>query len=395
MEIKQKTKKNGQVVYTTSLYLGVDAITGKKVRTTITARTKKEVKLKAQHKLAEFNQNGQTVFKEVKVTYYHELAQMWYESHIYGLKPNSVSAMKNILHNHLLPAFGHYRLDKLTPALIQTVVNRWANQAKQKSKSNKRLPGVYANYKLLHAYNKKILQHAVAMQLLETNPAQNILVPKAIKLDSDKVKFLSNDQLKTFLTALDQLEDNFENLYFSTLCKLALATGCRIGELLALEWADIDLNQGVIHITKTLNNQLQVNSPKSKTSQRDVTIDATTIAMLKSYRLKQRVEAMKLGTNLPEVFTNFSGHYTQANKLREQLKRFAKANGLTPFGFHTFRHTHASLLLNAGINYKELQQRLGHSTLAMTMDTYAHLSDDSLKTTATLFEQTLKALQTG
>lgn len=392
MEIKQKTKKNGQVVYTTSLYLGVDAITGKKVRTTITARTKKEVKLKAQHKLAEFDKNGQTVFKEVKITYYHELAEMWYEGHIYGLKPNSIINLRDVLDNYILPAFGHYRLDKLTPTIIQDVVNRWARAVRAKTKSNQRIPGVFSNYQLLHSYNKAILKHAVALELIPNNPAQNVLVPKAVKLESDKVKAIDTDQLKIFLNYLDNLPDTYLDLYDKTLYKFLLATGCRIGEALVLEWSDIDLKTGTVVISKTVNKHREVNAPKSRTSHRTISIDPATIALLKHYKKRQQVEAWQFSHAEKTVFTTFVQKYPHPETLRQRLIKRTKQLGLQHFSFHAFRHTHASLLLNAGVNYKELQERLGHATLAMTMDTYAHLSKENLHATASLYEQALKSM---
>lgn len=393
MEIKQKTKKNGQVVYTTSLYLGVDAITGKKVRTTITARTKKEVRIKAEQKRSEFNRNGSTVYKEVKMTYYHELAQHWFESYQHDLKPNSLISLRSILKNHILPAFGQQKLSKITPMLIQTVVNNWVAAAKAKQTSNHRIEGVFANYKLLHSYNKKILDYGVAMQVLGVNPALKVVVPKPLKLDSDKVQFLETTELKIFLKALNDLDlDDFGNLQFKTVCHLALASGGRVGELAALDWKDLPFEEKKAHINKTLNNKGEVNSPKSKASHRSIDLDDTTIELLKYYRMRQRAEAIKLTRIETNVFSDFSGTYPNLNVWRQRLKNFAEKAGLKPFTFHAFRHTHASLLINAGINYKELQHRLGHAKITTTMDIYGHLFEETQKTTATLYEQTLKAL---
>lgn len=392
MNIKTKTKKNGTTVYTTSLYLGVDAVTGKKVRTTITARTKREVKLKAQQKLAEFTGNGSTVYKEVKVVYYHELAEMWFESHIHGLKPNTVATLRSMLNRHLLPAFGDKKLDKLTPATIQTTVNQWARLTQSKTTSNQHIEGVFANYGLLHRYNKKILQYAVALEIIPTNPAQNVTVPKPLKLECDRIKHLDNEQVKTFLNYLDSRPKTYKNLYDSTLYHFLLATGCRIGEAIALEWKDIDWTEHTVSITKTINKYREINSPKSQSSIRIISLDQDTMNLLEKYKKAQQIESWQLGRSEKTIFSTFTDNYPIVQVLRYRLQQAGKKAGIGKLGFHVFRHTHASLLLNAGIPYKELQHRLGHSTLAMTMDIYGHISQDNMRATAERFSEALKSI---
>ncbi|CYV09863.1 hypothetical protein HO640_01165 [Streptococcus suis] len=132
MNIKQKTKKNGQTVYYASLYLGVDSITGKKVRTTITARTKKEVQLKARQKKNEFEQEGGTVYQEVKIIYFSELLDLWFDTYRLGKKPNTIRVFNNFAKNYILPQLGNIRIDKITTIMLQTVVNDWARKAHQK-----------------------------------------------------------------------------------------------------------------------------------------------------------------------------------------------------------------------------------------------------------------------
>lgn len=390
MKITSLIKQDGSKVYRASIYLGTDRVTRKKVRTTLTASSKAELRQKAEARKEQFVREGSTVFRGGRSMAYRDLAEMWYDNHAYGLKPNTIRFLRGLLDNHLLPAFGNERLDRLTPGLIQAVVNQWAQAAKAKTSSNERLKGVFADYKTLHSYNKKVLQYGVALELLPTNPAQHITVPKPIKLGSTRLKFLSKSDLRDFLAQLDQLPDDFGEVMFKTLCRLALATGCRIGELLALEWADVDLTNGVVHISKTLNNIGGVNAPKSPSSLRGVTIDQTTVCLLRDYRVRQEKEKGWRKKSL--VFSSRKGRYLVPSMLRQRLAQLAREAGLPNFAFHAFRHTHASLLINAGINYKELQDRLGHSTLAMTMDIYAHLSKERQQATADLFEETLKGL---
>lgn len=389
MNIKTIKKKNGQTVYQASLYLGVDKITGKKVRTTITAKTKKGVKTKAQQKQADFERRGSTVYKEVKIKYYHELVSLWFETYKHSVKPNTIISTENKLKNHLLPIFGDLQLTKITPAMVQTVVNNWAAKARTKTTSNEQVKGITINFKVLHNYNKQILEHGVRLNLLESNPAKDVIVPKRPDLPSDKIFYLDKEKLKIFLDNLSEREDTYRNYYDATLYKFLLATGCRIGEALALDWDDIDFDKQTVSITKTLNGHREINTPKTKSSIRTIDIDNQTISLLKTYKRRQQQEAWLLGRSEHLVFSIFEDRYPNVQTHRNRLNRFTKRIGLGTISFHAFRHTHATLLLNAGVQYKQLQLRLGHSKISMTMDIYAHLSNESLKETANLFAQAI------
>ncbi|MGC4387380.1 site-specific integrase, partial [Streptococcus suis] len=123
-----------------------------------------------------------------------------------------------------------------------------------------------------------------------------------------------------FLDYLDTLDQsNYQNLFDVVLYKFLLATGCRIGEALALEWSDIDLENGIISITKTLNRQQEVNSPKSKAGYRDIPIDKATLLMLKQYKKRQQVQSWQLGRSETVVFSVFTEKYAYASKLRKRL----------------------------------------------------------------------------
>lgn len=120
MNIKEVIKKNGTKVYRSNVYLGVDSITGKKVKTTVTGRTKKEVKTKAQQTQSNFNANGSTVFKRVEVTTYKELTDLWLENYQMTVKPQTLVNTHQFLRNHILPVFGDMQLDKIHIAHIQS-----------------------------------------------------------------------------------------------------------------------------------------------------------------------------------------------------------------------------------------------------------------------------------
>lgn len=293
-----------------------------------------------------------------------------------------------MLDNHVLPIFGVYKLDKLTTPLIQSIINKLADKA------NKGEKGAFLHYDMIHALNKRILQYGVTMQAIPSNPARDVILPRNTqKAKRQKVKHFDNEELKKFLVYLDNLDSNRYRYYYeTTLYKFLLATGCRINEALSLSWSDIDLDNAVVHISKTLNRDLEINSPKSKASYRDIDIDLATIDMLKQYKLRQTKEAWKIGKRESVLFSNFIHEYPSSSKLKRRLLTHFKRAGVPNIGFHGFRHTHASLLLNSGIPYKELQYRLGHSTLSMTMDIYSHLSKENAKKAVSFYETALKAL---
>ena len=388
MKITEVTKKDGSKVYRASVYLGVDQVTGKKVKTKVTGRTQKEVKQKTTQEKIDFQKAGSTRQKASTITVYQDLANLWWESYKNTVKPNTQGNVRKLLDNHVLPIFGVYKLDKLTTPLIQSIINKLADKA------NKGEKGAFLHYDMIHALNKRILQYGVTMQAIPSNPARDVVLPRNTqKAKRQKIKHFEKIELKTFLDYLDNLDSSrYRYFYEVTLYKFLLATGCRINEALALEWSDIDFDNAVVHVTKTLNRTQEVNSPKSKSSYRDIDIDPKTVTMLKQYKRRQTQEAWKIGQTERIVFSDFINGYAKNGSLFTRLKTHFKRAKVPNIGFHGFRHTHASLLLNAGIPYKELQHRLGHAKLSMTMDTYSHLSKESAKKATSFYETALGSL---
>ena len=387
MKIVEIKKQNGSTVYRSRVYLGIDSQTGKRIQANLTARTKTELKKKAQLAKADFQNNGFSKKENISLTSYEEVAQLWWESYQHTVKPNTQDSVKRLLSNHVIPLFGSYKLDKLTTPTIQRIVNQLALRA------NKREDGAFLHYDKIHALNKRILQYAVTMQIIDINPAREVILPRKIKKGRTKVKHFNNLELKQFLSYLEEADlAIYRNIYEITLYKFLLATGCRINEALALHWSDIDLHNATVNITKTLNHLGEINSPKSEASYRTIDIDAQTIEVLKVYQKRQRQEAWKLGRTETIVFSDFIHKYPNNKTLSTRLNTRFKHAGVPNIGFHGFRHTHASLLLNSGIPYKELQHRLGHSTLSMTMDIYSHLSKENAKKAVSFYETALKSL---
>ena len=388
MKITQYTKKDGSIVYRSSIYLGIDSMTGKKVKTTISARTKKELKSKAIQAKVEFEKNGATIKKAVNVTTYEELTELWLENYCYTVKHSTLIGAKNNIRKYLLPAFGDYKLDKLTPPIIQHQVNQWAMNYNQLGEG-------YQQYNQLHALNKRILSYAVSIQVISTNPASDIIVPRRKTKEGQKLKYLDDDNLKKFLSYLDQLPNTTKDFYDTVLYKTLLATGLRIRECLALEWSDIDLQNGSLSVTKTLNTLKEITSPKSKSSIREISLDTKTVLLLRLYKARQSQIGREIGVTYERVFSDSFDNYREAGALRFRLEKHLKLAGCPRLSFHAFRHTHASILLNAGLPYKDIQTRLGHSKISMTMDIYSHLSKENKKKATSFYEKAIEKLQSS
>lgn len=381
MKIKEYKKKNGAIVYRASIYLGIDQVTGKKAKTSVTGRTRKEVKQKARHAQDEFISNGYTVTKVVPIKNYQELAELWLENYQLTVKPQTFIATKRMLYNHLIPIFGTMKVDKLTVSYIQRFINDLSNQL--------------VHYGVVHSINRRVLQYGVSLQLLPFNPARDVMLPKVPKKENKAIKFIAPEDLKALMAYMEKLANKKFSYFFDyVLYSVLLATGCRFGEVVALEWSDIDLENGTISITKNYSRLLKlIGTPKSKAGVRVISIDKKTINLLRLYKNRQRQLFIETGTRVSAVvFSTPLKEYQNMATRQESLDRRITEVGIPRFTFHAFRHTHASLLLNAGISYKELQYRLGHATLAMTMDIYGHLSMDKEKEAVSYFEKAINNL---
>ncbi|QBX08316.1 integrase [Streptococcus satellite phage Javan245] len=381
VKINEIKKKNGATVYRANVYLGVDQVTGKKAKTSVTGRTRKEVKQKAKNAQDDFKLNGCTVTKVVPVKNYQELAELWLESYQFTVKPQTFIATKRMLYNHLIPIFGSLKLSKLSVSYIQSFINDLSTQL--------------VHYAVVHSINRRILQYGVSLQLLPFNPARDIILPKQPKRENKAIKFIAPEDLKTLMGYMEKLAYKKYGYYFDyVLYSVLLATGCRFGEVVALEWSDIDLENGTISINKNYSRLLDlIGTPKSKAGVRTISIDKKTVNMLRLYKNRQRQLYLESGEHVSSVvFAIPTKEYQNMATRQDSLDRRCKEIGIPRFTFHAFRHTHASLLLNAGISYKELQYRLGHATLAMTMDIYGHLSADKEKEAVSYFEKAMNSL---
>ena len=381
MKITEYKKKNGTTVYRANIYLGVDQVTGKKVKTSVTGRTRKEVKLRIKEAQHDFKANGKTVTKAVPVKNYKELAELWLKSYEMTVKPQTFIATKRMIYNHLTPVFGELKLDKLSVSYIQGFINDLSKE--------------FVHFGTVHSINKRVLQYGVSLQLIPFNPARDVILPKVVKPDNKAIKFIDYNDLKALMSYMEKLSNKKYSYYFDyVLYSVLLATGCRFGEAIALTWSDIDFENATIDINKNYNRSVDiVGTPKSKAGFRVISIDQKTVNLLRLYKNRQRQLFTDVSSEAPEVvFATPTRKYQNTAIRQESLDRRLKEIDCPRFTFHAFRLTHAIFLLNAGIPYKELQHRLGHATLAMTMDIYSHLSKDKEKEAVSYYEKAINSL---
>lgn len=387
--LKEIKKEDGTIIFVGQVYLGIDSITHKRRNTTIRAKTKRQWNLKAQQAKIDFQNNGCTTFKK-KIQYknFKELAEDWLKIYSPTLKDNTLIMTKSYIKVYLLPEFSHYRIEEINPRIIKSVTKKWAiNADTAKIVNGKRERGKGKDYVNALRVLSNILDYAFEIGELESNPAMGIKAPKPKKREMHKkIKYFSEKELDKWIKYLNNLDETPKNIFDKNLYMLLLDTGIRIGEALALKWSDVNFEKQYIHISSTVTRLGKVQeTPKSEKSVRDIYINQSTIQRLKAWKSYQAKEHKTINISksnyiFPSLHNINLIHAAAYSRFLEHIKN----SGLPNIGLHGFRHTHASLLLARGANYKEIQERLGHSSIKTTMDVYSHLSKTKAKETAEL-----------
>ncbi len=392
LNIKEYKTKGGEVRYILrGAYIGTDVLTGKQVKTDVRGRTKTGVKNELERLKNEFKKNGNTKGK-VSLETFGEVAESFFELYKLQHKIGTIDQMRSNLDTYALPAFGNKRISKITTAQIQQQVIKWAKGAAAPlNGKHKRVSGQGKDYKLQLNVINRICQHALSLGIIETNPCQSVIVPQVkIEKSSKELKFYTKDELSQLFSYVESLESGqWSNEYFKALLRVLVATGVRIGEAMALSWSDIDLDNQTISVSKTTVQRVIIqDTPKTDKSNRVITIDSKAVLSLKRWYLFQKKHFMSLGKPQQKlVFPSYKGKVKDYNHVTKFLKDCEEAAGLPVLSFHGFRHSHASLCLNAGMSYKVIQERLGHSTLQMTMDLYSHLEPEKKNQELELFSK--------
>jgi integrase len=261
---------------------------------------------------------------------------------------------------HIRPALGRIKLKNLTAAHV-----RWLYRERLDS-------GLApATIHKLHAVLHKALNHAVSDGLIPRNAAAGLALPR---ISREEINPLSGEEARCFL---DEVRgDRLEALYV-----LAISTGMRQGELLALKWDDVDLERGLLRVRRTLTRQhsaFTFSNPKTKKSRRTIRLTEGALQALRthlSYQLvkMERMDSLYRPSSL--VFANEVGGIINPSNLRNRsFARLLKRASLPPSTrFHDLRHTCATLLLSGNVNPKIVSEMLGHSSISITLDTYSHV----------------------
>ncbi len=277
---------------------------------------------------------------------------------------------------HVIPALGRVKLKALTAAHVQSFYG---------SKLNSGLSTASVRY--IHAVLHRALKQAVRWRLVPHNAAEAVDLPKVARKEA---KTLSPEEAKRFLEAARG--DRFETLYV-----LAVTCGLRQGELLGLRWGDVDLEKRTLRVARQLqrmrNGAGLAFLPTKNSKGRIVRLGSTAAEALEKHRERQAEEKLVLGAGYQDhslVFTTTVGTPVDAqNLVNRSFKPLLNKAGLPDIRFHDLRHTCATLMLSQGVNPKVAQERLGHTDIAVTMNTYSHVLSDMQGVAATAIEDAL------
>lgn len=366
--IKQYMKKNGEKPWYFKTYLGIDPLTRKKKYTTKRGfKTPKEAKLALSRLELEIETNG--VSDKSSSATFKDVYDLWIEHYKSDVKKSTLSRTELLFDKHILPKFGNLPIKEITVAYCQKVVTEWSKT------------GTSKQYPLFVNYISKVFKMAINLEIVENNPVTNVIIPKNKSAEKKlKIKYYTKAELQIFLNTINKEKNEFFKIRDYATFRLLAFSGCRIGEVLALNWSDLDFENRELNISKTVTKAKDYNvleKPKTMSSNRRIILDEKTIYSLKEWKLLQMKYLFKLSFNKPSfIFTNDENNFTINQAVTERFKIYSERAGLPNIGLHGFRHTHASLLFEADANMKEVQERLGHANIKTTMDTYTHMTKD-------------------
>lgn len=386
----KSTRSDGSITYIKrGVYLGIDIKTGKKITTSITARSLKEFDRKIRDAKLNFETNGNTQKERVQINNFADLAEFWFGSyHTLVSSENTLNRVRGYVYNYIIPYWRDYKPDQIEPSDVQIWLNTMANNAREAidfKMSNKK--GKAQDFGAVFHKFSDIFDYGITNFGLTKNPTSTIKVPPKPKKGDERVKVLSDKELAKWLKFVNQLPNNRTNTRFKLINDCLLQGGMRINELTALEISDILVETSEISISKTLmwknnNKKLGIKgkvickrTPKSDAGNRKISMTPEIIERLIEWHNYMNDYFKKHG--LPEsklIFPTISGDFMCDRNERTTLIKRLRAAGVPEYGFHIFRHTHASILLNQGANWKEIQVRMGHKSISTTMDLYSHLA---------------------
>ena len=370
-------EKRGKNSYRLTVSEGFD-LNGKPM---IHRKTVHGTKKDAEVELAKFVtevQNGLVI--DGKSLKFSEFTEIWKRD--YGSKELAPSTYKRycrMLETRLLPYFGHFYINKIKPTdimkfydLLEKDTQLVRKKGNNGSKTKKPLSGktILEHHRLLRA----MLHRAVYWQLIVSNPAERVQPPKAKK---PKRRSYDDEQTKILLENLEKL--TVEDTKYKVAIILTIFTGVRLGELMGLEWQDVDFRNGIISINRSSQYLSDMGVftkvPKTESSIREIAIPEFIISLLEEYKLwyeDQKLIYGELWTNSDRLFVQADGKPMHPSSISKWFVKYVGTIGLPVINFHGLRHTNASLLVAQNIDIAVISARLGHAQISTTLDFYVH-----------------------
>jgi integrase len=363
--------------------MGKDPITGKRRQQWISVKGNKKV---AEHMLPKIlmQLQGGTFVKPTKVTVRDHFKQ-WIDGYVEpNLSPATADLYRTMVIKHILPCLGNTVLAELKPQAIQKLYSE-----KMKSGLSNR------TVQIIHSVLHKGLENAVKTGLIMWNPLVAVECPK---IQRREMVTMNETDIHLFLDYART--SNYYPLFYSL-----LFTGMRRSEALALKWADVDLLLLKISINKSLSylnkskdgNRILIKAPKTAKSRRNISITPSNAAVLREYYQKQNETRQSLGLPLLAesdfVFCTVEGKPYLPNSITHTWIKLVRRCGLKGIRLHDTRHSHASLLLKQGVHPKIVQERLGHASIAITLDLYSHVAPGMQEAAAMKFDEIVLGAQ--
>jgi integrase len=380
--IRQRSKGSWSII----IDLPRDPQTGKRHQQWHTVHGTKKDAERALRELLHSVEKGSYV-KPTKVSL-AEFLEEWLRGYVeLNCSPRTKASYEMIVRRHLIPELGGILLSQLDPRHLQAFYTRQKAQGRVDGKG----PLSSTTVRYCHSLLAEALGHAVKMGLVSRNVAQATEAPR---LDHKVMSTLMLEDTQTFLEAA-------EGTPYYTLFYLLLHTGLRRGEALALRWKNVDLGLsslgvlGYLSVTETvykLAGDYIVKEPKTPSSRRRIALPPSLVLVLRQHRAEQEAQQALLGKPLTDndfVFANPDGNPLDPSTVSHAFNKVIHKAGLPHIRLHDLRHTHASLLLQAGVHPKVVQERLGHSSIRVTLDTYSHVMGGLQEAAAQHFDKLL------
>jgi len=334
-----------------------DPVRGRLRRVSRVADTQREA-LKLLQKLREEHERG--VLAHGRPPTLAQFLTQWLEGRRPSLRPRTVESYRMVIRSRIVPVLGHLTLEKVTPAVLQAAYSQLLARGLAPR-------SVVHAHRLLH----RAFEDAVKWGLLGRNPCDLVDPPHAPR---PAIQPLTLDEVRALLTAC--ADDPL-----GPLVTLAVFTGMRLGELLGLQWGDIDWERGEVRVVRAIQRVtgrgLVVVEPKTATSRRSIPLPPQALEALRLQRrrqLEQRLAAGPAWADGDWVFTTRVGTPLDPADVTHDYQQLLARAGLSHRRFHDLRHTTATLLLTDGVHPKVVASLLGHSTIQLTLDTYSHVT---------------------